>query len=127
MVKEAGIQLNCRQCGSEFILTKAEQEFYELKGFKLPTRCKECRSVKQTKVQPLTCSQCGTELDKSKSIYCINCLQTAHFELEKENKQVKMAASAVRSNWKQANRRELSLPSHSGRRSRSWLNWNRKW
>ena len=97
MVREAGVQLICRQCGSEFILTKAEQEFYELKGFKLPTRCKECRSAKQTKTQSLTCSQCGTELDKGKSIYCANCLQTAHFELEKENKQVKMAASAVRS------------------------------
>ena len=97
MVKEAGIQLNCRQCGSEFILTKAEQEFYELKGFKLPTRCKECRSVKQTKTQVLTCSQCGTELDKSKAMYCANCLQTAHFELEKESKQSKMAASAIRS------------------------------
>ena len=97
MVKEAGVQLNCRQCGSEFILTKAEQEFYELKGFKLPTRCKECRSAKQPKIQSLTCSQCGTELDRDKSIYCANCLQTAHFELEKENKQVKMAASAVRS------------------------------
>lgn len=97
MVREAGVQLICRQCGSEFILTKAEQEFYELKGFKLPTRCKECRSAKQTKTQSLTCSQCGTELDKAKSIYCANCLQTAHFELEKENKQVKMAASAVRS------------------------------
>jgi len=97
MVREAGVQLICRQCGSEFILTKAEQEFYELKGFKLPTRCKECRSAKQTKTQSLTCSQCGTELDKAKFIYCANCLQTAHFELEKENKQVKMAASAVRS------------------------------
>ena len=97
MVREAGVQLTCRECGSEFILTKAEQEFYELKGFKLPTRCKECRSTKQTKTQSLTCSQCGTELEKAKSIYCVNCLQTAHFELEKENKQVKMAASAVRS------------------------------
>ena len=90
MVREAGIQLNCRQCGSEFILSKAEQEFYELKGFKLPTRCKECRSANQAKIQPLACSQCGTELDKSKSIYCTNYLPTAHFELEKENKQVKM-------------------------------------
>lgn len=97
MVREAGIQLNCRQCGSEFILSKAEQEFYELKGFKLPSRCKECRSANQTKIQPLACSQCGTELDKGKSIYCTDCLQTAHFELEKENKQVKMAASAARS------------------------------
>lgn len=97
MVKEAGIQLTCRQCGKEFILTNAEQEFYELKGFNLPSRCKECRLNKQAKVQHLTCSQCGAELGKETSIYCVNCLQTAHFELEKENKQVKMAISAARS------------------------------
>ncbi|MBU2536219.1 MAG: zinc-ribbon domain-containing protein [Chloroflexi bacterium] len=97
MAKEADMQLSCRQCGKEFILTMAEQEFYEMKGFNLPTRCKECRASKQVKVQPLACSQCGTELDKGTSIYCINCLQTAHFELEKENKQVKMANSAARS------------------------------
>jgi septal ring factor EnvC (AmiA/AmiB activator) len=97
MVKEADMQLSCRQCGKEFILTKAEQEFYELKGFNLPTRCKECRASKQVKVQSLACSQCGTGLDKGTSIYCTNCLQTAHFELEKENKQIKMAISAARS------------------------------
>jgi len=97
MVKEADMQLSCRQCGKEFILTKAEQEFYELKGFNLPTHCKECRASKQAKVQLPVCSQCGTGLDKGTSIYCVNCLQTAHFELEKENKQVKMAISAARS------------------------------
>jgi len=97
MVKEADMQLSCRQCGKGFILTMAEQEFYELKGFNLPTRCKECRASKQVKVQSLTCSQCGTGLDKGTSIYCTDCLQTAHFELEKENKQIKMAISAARS------------------------------
>jgi len=97
LVKEADIQLKCRQCGNGFILTKAEQEFYDLKGFNLPSRCKECRASKPAKVQPLACSQCGTELDKGASIYCNNCLQTAHFELEKENKQAKMAISAARS------------------------------
>jgi chromosome segregation ATPase len=109
MVKEAGIQLTCRQCGNEFILTKAEQEFYELKGFNLPSRCKECRSSKQARVQPLVCSQCGTELDKGKSIYCINCLQTAHFELEKENKQVKMAISAARSKLEASESKKAEL------------------
>jgi chromosome segregation ATPase len=97
MVKEADMQLSCRQCGKGFILTKAEQEFYELKGFNLPTHCKECRASKQARVQTQACSQCGTELDKRASVYCANCLQTAHFELEKENKQIKMAISASRS------------------------------
>ena len=97
MVKEADMQLSCRQCGKGFILTKAEQEFYELKGFNLPTHCKECRASKQVRVQSQACSQCGTELDKRASVYCANCLQTAHFVLEKENKQIKMAFSAARS------------------------------
>lgn len=109
MVKEAGIQLICRQCGNEFILTKAEQEFYELKGFNLPSRCKECRSSKQARVQPLVCSRCGTELDKGKPIYCADCLQAAHFELEKENKQVKMAISAARSKLEASETRKAEL------------------
>jgi len=109
MVKEAGIQLICRQCGNGFILTKAEQEFYELKGFNLPSRCKECRSSKQARVQPLVCSQCGTELDKGKSVYCVNCLQTAHSELEKENKQVKMAISAARSKLEASESKKAEL------------------
>ena len=96
MVKEEGVRLTCRQCSKEFILTKAEQEFYELKGFNLPSRCKECRTSRQIKAQPLACSQCNTELVKGTSIYCANCLQTAHFELEKENKQIKMAISAAK-------------------------------
>ena len=109
MVKEAGIQLICRQCGNGFILTKAEQEFYELKGFNLPSRCKVCRSSKQARVQPLVCSQCGMELDKGKSVYCANCLQTAHFELEKENKQGKMAISAARSKLEASESKKAEL------------------
>jgi septal ring factor EnvC (AmiA/AmiB activator) len=109
MVREADIQLVCRQCGKGFVLTKAEQEFYELKGFNLPTHCKECRSSKQAKTQPLVCSQCGTELDKGASIYCANCLDTAHFELEKENKQVKMAMSAIRSKLEASESRKAEL------------------
>ena len=109
MLKEADIKLTCRQCGNGFILTKAEQEFYDLKGFNLPSRCKECRSSKQAKVQPLACSQCGAELDKGASIYCNNCLQTAHFELEKENKQAKMAISAARSKLEASEAKKAEL------------------
>lgn len=97
MVKEAGLQLTCRSCGKEFILTKAEQEFYQLKGFNLPTRCKECRANKHSQSPQLVCSQCGTELDKGAPLYCATCLQNAQFELEKQNKQIKMAVSAARS------------------------------
>lgn len=111
MVKEDGVKLTCRQCSREFILTKAEQEFYELKGFNLPSRCKECRASKQAqaKAPSPACSQCGTELVKGASIYCANCLQTAHFELEKENKQIKMAISAAKSKLEANESRKAEL------------------
>ncbi len=96
MLKDADINLTCRQCGKEFVLTRAEQEFYELKGFSLPSRCKKCRSTRQTQLQHLVCSQCGTELEKGTSLYCTACLESAHLELEQKTKQIKMAASATR-------------------------------
>jgi hypothetical protein len=109
MVKEDDVKLTCRQCHKEFILTKAEQEFYELKGFSMPSRCKECRTSRQVKAQPLVCSQCGTGLVQGASVYCTNCLQTAHFELEKENKQVKMAVSAARSKLEASESRKAEM------------------
>jgi DNA repair exonuclease SbcCD ATPase subunit len=109
MVKEDGIKLTCRQCHKEFILTKAEQEFYELKGFNLPSRCKECRTSKQVKVQTPVCSHCGEELVKGAAVYCTNCLQAAHFELEKENKQVKMAISAAKSKLEASESRKAEM------------------
>ena len=96
MLKDADINLTCRQCGKEFVLTKAEQEFYELKGFSLPSRCKKCRSTRQSQPQHLVCSQCGTQLEKGASIYCSACLESAQLELEQKAKQIKMAASATR-------------------------------
>jgi len=96
MLKDADINLICRQCGKEFVLTRAEQEFYELKGFSLPSRCKECRSAKKPQSQHLVCSQCGTELENGTSLYCTACLESTNLELEQKTKQIKMAASATR-------------------------------
>ncbi|MFQ5997591.1 MAG: zinc-ribbon domain containing protein [Dehalococcoidales bacterium] len=96
MLKDADINLTCRQCGKEFVLTKAEHEFYELKGFSLPSRCKKCRSTRQNQPQHLICSQCGTELEKGTPLYCTACLEGANLELEQKTKQIKMAASATR-------------------------------
>jgi len=94
--EDVDIKLTCRQCGREFVLTKAEQEFYELKGFSLPARCKECRSTKQNNPQHLVCSQCGAQLEKGASLYCTACLENAQLELEQKTKQLKMAVSAAR-------------------------------
>ena len=33
----------CKDCGKEFVFTAGEQEFYKLKGFSEPKKCKDCR------------------------------------------------------------------------------------
>lgn len=40
--------LVCRDCGTEFVFTVGEQEFYKEKGFtNEPTRCPACRKAKK--------------------------------------------------------------------------------
>ena len=89
------MNLTCRQCGREFLFTVAEQGFYEMKGFTLPGRCRECRQTKQEPSRQVVCSQCGTELERGASRYCADCLTDAHLEFELKTKQSKQAASAA--------------------------------
>ncbi len=45
--------LICQDCGSEFVFTVGEQEFYKEKGFtNEPKRCKECRDKKKHSRRP---------------------------------------------------------------------------
>ncbi|MBI3978462.1 MAG: zinc-ribbon domain containing protein [Chloroflexi bacterium] len=38
--------LTCRDCGTSFVFTAREQEFYAQKGFtNVPSRCPDCRAV----------------------------------------------------------------------------------
>jgi len=112
-LKDTDLNLTCRQCGKEFVLTKAEQEFYELKGFTLPTRCKACRSARQNQSQSqpqrLVCARCGTELDKGTSVYCAACLESANLEIEQKTKQIQMAASAMRTKLEAAEAQKAEL------------------
>ncbi|MDU3523144.1 MAG: zinc-ribbon domain-containing protein [Clostridium saudiense] len=40
--------ITCRDCGSEFVFTVGEQEFYKEKGFdNEPVRCVSCRRAKK--------------------------------------------------------------------------------
>ena len=40
--------LTCRDCGSQFVFTAGEQEFYSSKGFaNEPTRCPSCRQARK--------------------------------------------------------------------------------
>ena len=47
--------LVCKECGSEFIFTAGEQEFYASKGFENePQRCKACRDARKAFSSPRT-------------------------------------------------------------------------
>ncbi|WP_460294608.1 zinc-ribbon domain containing protein [Clostridium tertium] len=39
----------CKDCKKEFIFVVGEQEYYKLKQYKEPLRCKECRAIKKEK------------------------------------------------------------------------------
>ncbi|MDD6484604.1 MAG: zinc-ribbon domain containing protein [Clostridiales bacterium] len=80
--------LVCRDCGSEFVFTAGEQEFYAQKGFENePLRCKECRIEHKKRIQrekpmfEIVCSSCG-KVDKvpfeprhDKPVYCSECFE----------------------------------------------------
>ncbi len=43
-------KVTCKECGTEFIFTVGEQEFYKEKGFENePKKCKECRAKAKAK------------------------------------------------------------------------------
>lgn len=42
----------CKDCGTEFVWSVGEQEFYASKGFtNAPVRCPKCRKEKKAKMQ----------------------------------------------------------------------------
>ena len=81
--------LRCVQCGSSFVFSADEQQFFRLKNFvNDPKRCKRCqafrnglhhaRPVKETSV---VCAQCGKETTVpfrprgNKPVLCSACFQ----------------------------------------------------
>lgn len=60
--------LKCKECGSDFVFTAGEQEFYAEKGFENePQRCKACRDAKKNSGRgartfyTAICAVCGGE------------------------------------------------------------------
>ena len=41
--------LYCKDCGKQFVFSGKEQNFYEIRGFKTPKRCKKCRELNKIK------------------------------------------------------------------------------
>lgn len=93
--------LTCRDCGTEFVFTAGEQEFYAEKGFtNEPRRCPSCRRAAKAAreggnggytsysarpertMHPAVCSNCGQDTmvpfvpRNDKPVYCSDCFQT---------------------------------------------------
>jgi hypothetical protein len=90
---DSDLILTCRQCGREFIFTKAEQEFYQQKGFTQPLHCKQCRSNRRN--APLVCSGCGGQLGRGTPVYCAACQSAASVGAELEARRLKGTLAEV--------------------------------
>lgn len=89
--------LVCKDCGSEFVFTAGEQEFFAEKGFQNePRRCKACRDANRNNRRvggereffTATCANCGGEAkvpfppSGDRPVYCSTC-----YEKIKENRE----------------------------------------
>ncbi len=90
--------LTCRDCGTEFVFTASEQDFYAEKGFtNEPGRCPDCRRARkqqqggggfnrggdrpQREMFAATCAACGKETQVpfrpsgDRPVYCRDCFE----------------------------------------------------
>ena len=86
--------LTCKDCGSEFVFSASEQEFFAEKGFtNEPGRCSTCRAARkqqtrggfgrndrpQREMHAATCATCGVETQVpfrptgERPVYCRDC------------------------------------------------------
>ena len=82
----------CKECGTEFVFTAGEQEFYAAKGFENePTRCKACRDARKQRMSEgrrqsrqmydAVCADCGAPTQvpfkprNDRPVYCSDCYQ----------------------------------------------------
>lgn len=80
--------IKCRDCGTEFVFTAGEQEFYSEKGFDSnPQRCKKCRTQRKHSERrhrevifyEIVCARCGKvesipfEPRHDRPVYCVTC------------------------------------------------------
>lgn len=87
-------EITCSGCGSPFVFTEAEQDFYQSKGFNEPRKCKPCRdAAKQARgggsrggggsrqMYDAVCAGCGVQTQVpfqptgAKPVYCRDCFQ----------------------------------------------------
>jgi CxxC-x17-CxxC domain-containing protein len=86
--------LTCVDCGTEFVFTAGEQQFFYEKSFRNePKRCRNCKTKRSLSFHPgrvstrprsetvTTCAQCGKETSvpfrptQGRPVYCRDCYQ----------------------------------------------------
>ncbi|MTI83214.1 MAG: zinc-binding protein [Firmicutes bacterium] len=86
--------LKCCDCGTEFLFSASEQEFFSEKGFTNPKRCQQCRanlkgrsnkrnsrggSRQKRQMYSAICAGCGVEArvpvkpSEDQPLYCVDC------------------------------------------------------
>ena len=83
--------LVCKECGSDFLFTAGEQEFYQSRSLQNePGRCPECRAAKKRgrsfgdgggarQMHPIVCDNCGKDAEVpfvprlGRPTYCSDC------------------------------------------------------
>ncbi|MCH7705851.1 MAG: zinc-ribbon domain containing protein [Chloroflexi bacterium] len=83
-------EIVCADCGSTFVFSSGEQEFYAGRGLtNEPRRCRDCRSSRKEQrggvssrpreMYPAVCANCGTETEVPfrptgvRPVYCNDC------------------------------------------------------
>lgn len=70
--------INCIDCGKEFVWTIGEQVFFRDKGLKNPPkRCKECKQAKNERLAAITAAQ--TSGVKQRIEVSVNCAKCASY------------------------------------------------
>ena len=91
--------LTCADCGTQFIFTADDQEFYSQRGFSEPKRCRNCRSARRVEREgsdpsgmsrpprtdrelfDVVCSSCGQQTKVpfqprgDRPVYCRDCYE----------------------------------------------------
>jgi CxxC-x17-CxxC domain-containing protein len=66
--------LTCKDCGSQFVFTSREQQFFAEKGFQnQPQRCRECRQARRTQNGEHTSTHGATGQRPSFETVCAQC------------------------------------------------------
>lgn len=75
--------LVCVECGTEFVFTARDQEFYAEQGYQNePKRCKSCRNARKNAsktIHETVCAECGGvakvpfEPSEDRPVFCSEC------------------------------------------------------